>query len=244
MSSSPCIFLPWDSDFWGFPVARVDSLVLRGDTSEKITKWCKENVIRCLYFAADGSDSETLQQAYHSGFKFVDVRVELECNAPLRAMLSSSDLEVRSVVEADLEALQSIARTAHYDTRFFKDLNFDRLRCENLYLKWIERDFTMGRILGYFPNNQPKAGGYITFSKETEDTARIGLLAVDESLRGCGGGGRLLDAAIASSAVMGLRKIRVATQGTNLAALKLYEKAGFRVCDVKIWFHRWFSPLE
>jgi len=241
MSSSPCTFLPWDSDFWGFPVARVDSLVLRGDISEKINKWAQENVIRCLYFAADGSDSETLQQAYRSGFQFVDVRVELECNAPLGVMLSSSDLEVRSVVEADLESLQSIARSAHYDTRFFKDLNFDRLRCENLYLKWIERDFTTGRILGYFPNNQPKAGGYITFSKETEDTARIGLLAVDESLRGCGGGRKLLQIAMATSGEQGAEKIRVATQGTNVAALKLYQKVGFRVCDVKIWFHKWFS---
>jgi ribosomal protein S18 acetylase RimI-like enzyme len=47
--------------------------------------------------------------------------------------------------------------------------------------------------------------------------------------------------AMATSGEQGAKKIRVATQGANVAALKLYEKAGFRVCDVKIWFHKWFS---
>ena len=54
----------------------------------------------------------------------------------------------------------------------------------------------------------------------------------------------LLNAAMSAAAKLGAKKIRVATQGTNVAALKLYEKAGFRVCDVKIWFHRWFPARE
>ena len=51
-------------------------------------------------------------------------------------------------------------------------------------------------------------------------------------------------AAMLAAAELGAKKIRVVTQGTNVAALKLYEKAGFRVCDVKIWFHRWFPACE
>ena len=232
--------LDWDSDFWGFPVGKLEGSLLRESEAENVWDWCLTNEIRCLYFSADGSDAETLQRAYKAGFQFVDVRVDLEYDAAIviESSLSENSL-VRSVTDADLKSLKAIARSAHQDTRFFKDLNFDRAKCAILYEKWIERDFEFGQVLGFFPDNGDVAGGYVTLAKEGE-SARIGLIAVAESLRGRGGGRILLDAAMSAAAQLGAKKIRVATQGTNVAALKLYEKAGFRVCDVKIWFHRWF----
>ena len=236
--------LDWDSGFWGFPVGKLEGSLLREGEAENILAWCNENEIRCLYFAADGSDAQTLQRAHEAGFRFVDIRVDLEYDAALviESSLSENSL-VRSVTDADLESLKAIARSAHQDTRFFKDLNFDRAKCAMLYEKWIERDFEFGQVLGFFPDNGAVAGGYVTLAKEGE-SARIGLIAVAESLRGRGGGRILLDAAMTAAAELGAKKIRVVTQGTNVAALKLYEKAGFRVCDVKIWFHRWFPTCK
>ena len=241
ISDPNCRHLSWDSDFWGFAVGRIDGALLRMGEAENVSDWCNQNEIRCLYFAADGSDAETLQCAYRAGFQFVDVRMNLECDAPVGSVEAPSDLPVRPVAETDLEALKAIARRAHYDSRFFKDLNFDRSKCAKLYETWIERDFESGQVLGFFPKNRAEAGGYLTLARESCEIARLGLIAVEESLRGLGAGRMLLDAAMSAAAELGAKKIRVATQGTNVAALKLYEKAGFRVCDVKIWFHRWLS---
>lgn len=241
-----CRHLDWDSDFWGFPVGRLEASLLRESEAENVLEWCQANEIRCLYFAANGSNAETLKRAHEAGFQFVDIRVDLECNAArvIDSSLSENS-PVRPVTEADLESLKAIARSAHQDTRFFKDLNFERSKCAKLYEKWIERDFESGQVLGFFPHHQAEsAGGYVTLSKESGEFARIGLIAVEESLRGRGGGRMLLDAAIKAAAQLGAKKIRVVTQGTNVAALKLYEKAGFRVCDVKIWFHRWFPACK
>ena len=239
-----CRHQDWDSDFWGFPVGKLEGSLLREGDEDRVLEWCQTNEIRCLYFAAEGSDAETLQRAHGAGFQFVDVRVDLECDAPARCVAAPVELPVRRLAESDLEVVKLIARTAHYDTRFFKDLNFGRLKCAMLYEKWIDRDFEVGQMLGFFPDHLAEAGGYVTFSQESSEIARIGLIAVEESLRGRGGGRILLDAAMSAAAESGAKKIRVATQGTNVAALKLYEKAGFRVCDVKIWFHRWFPDHE
>jgi dTDP-4-amino-4,6-dideoxy-D-galactose acyltransferase len=213
--------------------------------AENILAWCNDNEIRCLYFAADGSDAQTLQRAHEAEFQFVDIRVDLECDAArvIESSLSENST-VRPVTEADLESLKAIARSAHQDTRFFKDLNFDRAKCTMLYEKWIERDLELGQVLGFFPDNRAVAGGYVTLANESREVTRIGLIAVAESLRGRGCGRMLLDAAMLAAAELGAKKIRVVTQGTNVAALKLYEKAGFRVCDVKIWFHRWFPARK
>ena len=239
-----CRHLDWDSDFWSFPIGKLEGSLLRESEAENVLDWCKANEIRCLYFAAEGSDAQTLQRAHEAGFRFVDIRVDLECDAArvIESSLSENSL-VRAVTDADLESLKAIARSAHQDTRFFKDLNFDRAKCAMLYEKWIERDFEFAQVLGFFPDNRAVAGGYVTLAKEGE-SARIGLIAVAESLRGRGGGRMLLDAAMSAAAELGAKKIRVATQGTNVAALKLYEKAGFRACDVKIWFHRWFPACK
>lgn len=239
-----CRLLAWDSDFWGYPVGRLEGAYLREGMEECVLNWCRDNQVRCLYFTADGSDAETLQRAHGAGFQFVDVRVDLECNDPERTAAATRTSLARPVVEKDLEAIKAIARSAHHDTRFFKDLNFVRAKCSMLYEKWIERDFEIGQVLGFFPEHQDEVGGYVTFAQESSEVARIGLIAVADSLRGRGGGGMLLDAAMSAAAEQGAKKIRVATQGTNVAALKLYEKAGFRVCDVKIWFHRWFPACE
>ena len=239
-----CQHLDWDSDFWGFPVGRLEGSLLRESEAENVLDWCQANEIRCLYFAANGSNAETLQRAHGAEFQFVDIRVDLECDAArvIESSLSENS-PVRPVTDADLESLKAIARSAHQDTRFFKDLNFERSKCAKLYEKWIERDFELGQVLGFFPDNRAMAGGYVTLAKESVD-ARIGLIALAESLRGRGCGRMLLDAAMSAAAELGAKKIRVVTQGTNVAALKLYEKAGFRVCDVKIWFHRWFPARE
>ncbi len=239
-----CRHLAWDSDFWGFPVARLEGSLLRKGVTANVLDWCQANGIQCLYFAADGSDAETLQQAHQAGFQFVDIRVDLECDAPAGTVKVPGELPVRRVVESDLAVVTAIARTAHYDTRFFKDLNFERSKCAKLYEKWINRDFEVGQMLGFFPDQRADAGGYVTFTQESAEVVRIGLIAVEESLRGRGGGRILLNAAMSAAAELGAKKIRVATQGTNVAALKFYEKAGFRVSDVKIWFHRWFPARE
>jgi dTDP-4-amino-4,6-dideoxy-D-galactose acyltransferase len=235
-----CRYLAWDSDFWGFPVGKLEDSILEEGEAKNVLDWCQSNKIRCLYFAADGSDAKTLQQAHQAEFQFVDVRVDFECDAPAGIMVPTGDLPVRPLVESDLAVAKAIAHTVHTDTRFFKDLNFERLKCAKLYEKWIKRDFEVGEVLGFFPYNRSEAGGYVTLSQESSEISRIGLIAVAESLRGLGGGRMLLDAAMSAAFESGAKKIRVATQGTNVAALKLYEKAGFRVCDVKIWFHRWF----
>ena len=39
-------------------------------------------------------------------------------------------------------------------------------------------------------------------------------------------------------------KIRVVTQGRNVAAQRLYQKCGFASSSMEIWFHRWFSPEQ
>lgn len=58
--------------------------------------------------------------------------------------------------------------------------------------------------------------------------ARILSIAVDPAFRGRGLGSALLQAALASLAKRGARRVRLEVRPENAAAVRMYEKAGFR----------------
>jgi dTDP-4-amino-4,6-dideoxy-D-galactose acyltransferase len=232
--------VPWDSKFWGFPVGKVKGNTLNQKKRQDLLQWHALNKIRCIYFAAEGSDAETLRQAYLAGFQFVDVRVDLQLDKNSVRWSKNEDPDLRRVRKKEIPALQRIAKKAHCNTRFFKDLNFNPCKCKELYANWIKKDFELNNVLGFFPKNQKNGKGYITFKLENKDCGRIELIAVDKNFQNQGIAKRLIDKATKIIFKdMGAKRIRVATQITNLRALKMYNRAGFVVQDVKIWYHKW-----
>lgn len=237
-----CTLLAWDSEYWGFPVARINGSKLSEGTVKEVIRWCGKHKIRCLYFAADGTCAGTLQAARNHGFRFVDVRVDMQVGASYVAPATRTDGECREARREDLSAMARLARTAHEDTRFFKDTNFDRQKAAEIYALWIARDFREHKVFAATAADTPGSVlGYATANMAENETGRIGLVAVSPAARGRGLGHLLVKNAVAWCQSCGAKGVRVATQGTNVAALRLYEGYGFRVAEVKVWFHRWFE---
>jgi dTDP-4-amino-4,6-dideoxy-D-galactose acyltransferase len=149
---------------------------------------------------------------------------------------------VRAAAPADVAALRRIAAASHHDSRFYADPHFSRERCDALYAAWIGKscDDPQGAVL-VAANAAPGGGpaGYITAALDPGGGGRIGLFAVAAAAQGRGVGSRLVDAALAWFAERGAAPVRVVTQGRNLRAQRLYQKAGLRTSAVELWFHRW-----
>jgi len=239
--SDPCALLDWDSEHWGFPVARLNRNKLTEDLAARAIRWCKEHSVRCLYFAADGRCAETLRAAGNNGFRFIDVRVDLE-RGLLDDLTDAADGICREAVPQDLLAMEKLARVAHEDTRFFKDTNFDRAKAGDLYAIWIARDLRERQVFAAESADKPDCPlGYVSVSIDADRIGRIGLVAVNAEARGRGLARLLVQRASAWCRSRDADLVRVATQGTNIPALRLYESCGFKTADVKIWFHRWFG---
>lgn len=242
-----CTFLDWDSAFWGFPIARLNARSLTNEGLVECLAWCHDHDIRCLYFAATGTCAKTLALAANNGFRFVDVRIDLAVQIAGLAKMPAypEQISVRHATQADSATLREFASGAHRDSRFFKDSRFDPERAAELYADWIRRDLSEHVVLTCTSSdNISRSLGYITCQRTDSREGRIGLLGVSSQFRRQGAGRALLTAAIDWFGRNNMDTVRVATQGTNVPALRLYETHGFRCDSVHIWFHRWFGPAS
>lgn len=243
---APCRLLAWDSEFFGKRVARFERAVLDDGSWLEARAWCREQVIDCLYVAAPLQGAITRRIASEPGVLLTDVRVLLErsCDGLARPgsgpTASQGDFSVRLGTPDDLPGLRPIAAGSHGHSRFYQDPGFAE-RAPALFERWIERSFQGFADAVWVAESAGTVAGYVTCSC-AGDTGSIGLVGVAASARGKGLGPGLLAAALGWFRDQGVARITVATQGSNLAAQRLYHRAGFLPCSVALWFHCWRTP--
>jgi len=235
-----CTRLDWDSKFFGLPIARVTSDSLDGDGVAAAIAWCGEHGIRCLYYLSP-TDPERVSVAEAQGFRLADVRLTLGCDLTQRKDRARGQAPaVRAAEPHDVEALRTVARTSFDGTRFFRDPGFPRDRSAALYETWVSKSCG-GDADAVLVDRADTPAGFITCHLDANRTGRIGLLGVSPDARGRGIGGRLVDGALDYFQRAGAEAISVVTQGQNVSAQRLYQQAGFRTAEVRLWFHRWFQ---
>jgi ribosomal protein S18 acetylase RimI-like enzyme len=241
-TSSPdlCQFLPWDSEFFGVRIARVHGDRLTGAMTRATMKWCDEQHIDCLYFLSTTEDAETIRTVEQERFQLVDMRLTLETKLRQDTPMEMP-VGIRLYQPSDLEALKTIARYNHIDTRFYYDAHFDRAVCDRLYEVWIEKSCLGDAQAVIVGDRAGAAVAYITCHVEADGTGKIGLVGVGQGYQGEGIGGSLVSGALRWFSGEGITHITVVTQGRNVRAQRLYQRYGFITRSVQLWYHRWFS---
>lgn len=242
-TAEPCELLPWDSNFFGFPVARLRGDHLTLEIANAAETWCGDHRVRCLYFLARSDDANTVNLAESHGFHLVDVRMTMDQSLPSASIsvATTSSNFCRAARIDDLPELRRIARLSHTDTRFFFDDRFDVQRCEALYETWIQSSCEGFAQAVFVVEESGRVAGYVTchLSKDGEDGS-IGLIAVDALQQGKGLGRQLVHAAIEWFLSQKASRVSVVTQGRNVAAQRLYARCGFIPRKLELYYHRWF----
>lgn len=234
-----CELLPWDSQHFGVRIGRVGGGRLTEALVAEIEEWGRLHKVDCLYFLAD-PEPVTMHLAAAAGFRFVDIRttweLKIECSRPA---VASPPVRLASI--EDIPELRRIAGESHEDSRFYRDGNFSREACDEMYRIWIERSclepgFADAVLVA---EREGHVAGYISCRKEAA-AGEIGLVAVACNFRGMGLGSCLVQQACEWFATQGTEHATVVTQGFNVPAQRLYQQAGFQISSARPWYHRWF----
>lgn len=241
-----CTFLPWDSEFFGFQIGRVNGNRLDPALAAEVDIWCVAEKIRCLYFLAAAEDAGTVETAERQAFHQVDIRVTFELRLPLAgtAPAQPEGVLIRPARQADIAALKAIGSVSYTLSRFYFDPGFPRQRCDDLYSVWVEKscqgyadEVLVAEIGG-------QAEGFITLKRSDPDSpvGEIGLVGISPSAQGRGLGPLLVEHSLGWFARQGMTQAEVVTQGRNIRAQRLYQRAGFITKKVQLWYHKWYHP--
>lgn len=80
---------------------------------------------------------------------------------------------------------------------------------------------------GWIAEHQGRIVGSVFLVRKDAETGKLRLLYVEDSMRGCGLGRRLVEACIAQARAFGYKRLILWTNANLLAARKLYQSLGF-----------------
>ena len=226
--------LPWDSQFLGYSVARisgVSSLPALADVRCRM----KEQGVRLACWAG-----HTLQPGLAACFVVSQLELRASLSDPgvsdstLVAKPALCLFDTYGTPDADLTLL---AQQAGWGSRFRLDRCFAPAVCDEMYGIWLDRscrreiaDLVLIAKLGGV-----LAG--LTTVRFSKPVARIGLVSVTPLLQGHGIGRQMLLHVLREAARAGCVELAVATQMQNIAAVRLYQSAGFRPFELLHWYH-------
>ncbi|ELI8373669.1 dTDP-4-amino-4,6-dideoxy-D-galactose acyltransferase [Yersinia enterocolitica] len=182
------------------------------------------------------------------GFKLVEGEVDLALliegkygvgTENASSAIDTGTYQQRLATTADIPLLRSVAARAFALSRFRAPW-YDPQDSGRFYALWAEK-----AVLGTFDHQcllvmdtfgQP--AGFVTLRDLQDGSARIGLLAVFPDAQGKGIGSLLMLAAKQWCQSHGLHRLRVATQMSNVAALRLYIRSGASIESTAYWLCR------
>lgn len=239
--SPPALFLNWDTAFFSKRIGRLLTHNLHENEAVEVDKWAARNNIDCLYYLAEGIDPNSSAAAENHGFHLVDLRVTFHVDLARWNMGEQAINRIRFAKESDLPQLREMTRHNHQISRFFADEHFELEKCMQLYEVWIERDFnaTDHLLWVWDENDQPVAYTSVHL-KPGGQSAEIGLVGVHPDFRGRGMGQGLQTWVLSHLKGLGVNTVEVATQGRNINAQNLYQKCGYKLKSINLWYHKWF----
>jgi dTDP-4-amino-4,6-dideoxy-D-galactose acyltransferase len=238
--SAVCKYLDWDSRFFGVRIGQVQGSRLDSEFLRRVIDYAQRESLECLYFLAD-FDANTIHLAEQADFHLVDVRLTLEARPGDIDLTGHSDDLVRQALPQDIPLLRDIAASSHTDSRFYKDPNFSRHLCDEMYRVWIEKSCTGGAEVVLVANHDSRPAGYISCHVHAGGQGQIGLVGVAPDARNMGIGRMLLQRALCWFHGRRIAEVIVITQGSNVGAQRLYQKSGFRSRNLQLWYHFWRS---
>lgn len=248
--------LPWDSEFFGVPMGRLDYILHDGDQSPAAidaalsasAEACRADGIRHLTARADVSDVLTIGRLEDHGFRLMDALVTYIAR-PGR----ERPAEVRKVGllrpyrSEDAEQVVSIACEAYrgFRGRFHLDPHLPDERCDELYVEWARQCCTgrMAHMMLVAENGQGDVHGFLAFRRR-EPVSSVGGVDVY-------GGGLGACRKDHPGAYMGLIRAgtlwaherrgvaECQTQNYNFPTVRVYEAVGAQYVRADYTFHGW-----
>ena len=237
--------LEWDSNFFGFKVAKIllDRLSLKA--LEGILEELRGKEILLVYWASNYEDKNSHKAAERLGGFLADEKVTYVVDLS-DLILNKDVLKSEFIIEEydkDIpdEDLFELSIQSGVYSRFNCDPKIGSENFRRMYREWIKNSVSKRIAQAVLvAKKSGKIVGMVTVG-EKEGRGDIGLLSIVSESRGKGLGFSLVKSAQDWFKSQGYRRGQVITQKRNIFACKLYEKCGYRIEKIERFYHFWLD---
>ncbi|MBU4332072.1 GNAT family N-acetyltransferase [Patescibacteria group bacterium] len=233
--------LKWDTDFFGFTVAKIIPNKLNLNSLKKILTSLRKSRVSLVYWASDSTDEASQKAAETLNGFLADRKVIYIINLkkiPVKHLQLNIKVEEHNKNLPNTE-LKNLAIQAGLYSRYNVDQKISKKKFEALYKIWITNSLnkTIADAV-LVTKKKGKIVGMITLGKKN-NRGDIGLIAVSPNARGMGLGTSLVKSAQSWFISHKYKFGQVITQEANTAACRLYEKCGYRLEKKENFYHFW-----
>ena len=240
--------LAWDTEHFGFPVARLRALSMPTEQIEARIVEAQRTGVEMLVVVVDAQQRlpDALLARFHGLLADDKVTFTRSLESSGCRAAASDDILIEPFGgSAATQQLIDLSIASGEYSRFRVDPRFPRRAFENLYRLWIERsvrhELAEVVLVARTPEHRDPLLGMITVDVKNA-IGSIGLVAVTAESRGRGIGSRLIDAAHAEMWQRGARSASVVTQAVNEPACRSYRRAGYALTTTERIYHFWPQP--
>lgn len=245
--------LPWDSDVLQIACGRAECIWAEGDYLEqrhrlaKLINHCvteaQEQGVCLLSLRLDGTELASLHAAEKVGFRVIESYLTFARNT---YQSPDSDKRVRLSVPSEVEIVSEIAYDTFRHNRFLVDPLIPEERARHSRRDWVRNAFAGRAEAIYVAEVEGNIAGFILLrSVENANGQKVGLvdlIGIAAQYRGCGLGSALVLQSLYHYHGK-LPAVEVGTQVTNVAAVNLYTRLGFRLVRSEFTLH-WHEDIN
>jgi hypothetical protein len=232
--------LPWDSEFFGFGIGKVDLDGLDAAAIAEVEAEARAQGIICLYGSLDPIDPPATYRVQELGYRFVEAATSFDLKRDAPPIPHPSGITTRRGTEADLPELAAMIDSLAPWSRYAVDPRFGPEASRRMQHAWARRAATdtTGEYTMMVAEDET---GIVAFLTRTLHPAPCAD-GVGTTARGSGAARFLIECARDWAGDGPLLSGTAAARNINV--LRYVANCGFRVNHVRYLYHRWLDEDE
>lgn len=230
--------LDWDSEVFGFPVAKIIPEKLDTEKLGGILSDLKKSNVSLAYWAFDKgyANSQIAAESMHgflTGIKIIYV-ADLAVISP--AFISPAIHLKKYTGNGTNTDLINMTLQGAISSRFHIDPKITRKQYEYIHKIWIDNSIKNNTI--FVVEEDDRFIGFVSLNEKNK-RGNIDFIVVERSLCGRGFGRTLMQNAHRWFISRGFKTVQAVTQKENMTACRMYEKFGYQIEKEEYFYHFW-----
>lgn len=233
-----------DQARFGITVAR--ARVITADDVERALVFCHERGAALLIARCPTSELATAQCLEEAGARLMDTLLYYSGEiGKVSTPADSGNVLVRTLEPGEAEQVEAVAAEAfkEYYGHYHADPRLDRATCDEIYTDWAYRSCLSKEVADevLVAVLEGEIAGFATLRLVGSEEGEGVLFGVAPAAQGRGVYRSFMLEAVQWFAAMGVKRVLVSTQITNLAVQRVWVRLGFEPAGSYYTFHQWFD---